>query len=282
MILVFGKNGQVAKELQILGKVITCDRNKADLLNPLACAQLIRDYRPSSVINAAAYTAVDKAESEPKIVTITNAHAPSAMAQTCAEIGIPFIHISTDYVFSGHGQTPWKPTDITIPQNTYGLSKLAGEKAIIASGANYAIIRTSWIFSAHGVNFVKTLLSLSRTQKKLSIISDQVGGPTPAHDIAATCLSIVSQLEKNPRKFGIYHFSGKPFVSWHDFATSIFKYLEYKIQLKATLKKNYQTAAKRPLNSRMDCSQIRKVFGISQPDWHVGLKNILKEIEVNS
>ena len=282
MILVFGKEGQVGTELQRLKNVIALDRNHVDLKNPLDCASLIRSYKPHSVINAAAYTDVDKAEKETETATIINSHAPNIMAQTCADVGIPFIHLSTDYVFSGKGQVPWKTNDKTIPQNRYGLSKLAGEKAICDSGANYAIIRTSWIFSPHRVNFVNSMLKLSKKQKLLSVVNDQIGGPTFAKDVASTCLFIALALKKEPKKSGIYHFCGKPFISWYDFAKSIFKQASYEVEIKPLLSKDYPTKAKRPLNSRMDCNKIKKVFGISQPEWEIGLKETLKDLEVIS
>ena len=164
MILVFGKTGQVATELQRLGDVVALGRDQADLSDPAACSDAIRTHAPRAVINAAAYTAVDRAEEEEALATIINGDAPTAMAQACVELGIPLIHISTDYVFEGTGDTPWQPDDPTAPQNAYGRSKLAGEIGIRNSGAVHAILRTSWVVSAHGANFVKTMLRLSETR----------------------------------------------------------------------------------------------------------------------
>ena len=161
MILVFGKTGQVATELQRSGDVLALGRDQADLSDPVACAQRIRALAPRAVINAAAYTAVDKAEEDEELATIINGDAPTAIAQACAEMQIPLVHISSDYVFEGSGGEPWKPGDATAPQNAYGRSKLVGEEGILGSGATHAILRTSWVVSAHGANFVKTMLRLS-------------------------------------------------------------------------------------------------------------------------
>ena len=192
MILVFGKTGQVANELQRLSGVTALGREDVDLSDPAACAVAIREHAPKAVINAAAYTAVDRAEEEEHLATVINGDAPTAMAKACAELGIPLVHISTDYVFNGTGNTPYRPDDATEPQNAYGRSKLAGEIGIRNSRAVYAILRTSWVVSAHGTNFVKTMLRLSETRDALNVVSDQIGGPTPARDIAAACLQIAN------------------------------------------------------------------------------------------
>lgn len=279
MILVFGKTGQVSTELQQLGNVFALGRDQADLSDPQACAAAIREHTPKAVINAAAYTAVDKAEEEEAMATIINGHAPTAMAQTCAELGIPFVHISTDYVFEGSGETPWQPDNVTAPQNAYGRSKLVGENGIRNSGAVYAILRTSWVVSAHGANFVKTMLRLSETREALSVVADQIGGPTPARDIAAACLRIAEQLIQDPTKSGTYHFSGAPDVSWADFAAEIFDQAGRSVIVTPIPTTDYPTPAKRPLNSRMECSATEVAFGIKRPDWRDGLKIILKDLE---
>ena len=218
MILVFGKTGQVANELQRLGDVIALGRAEVDLSVTQTCVAAIKAHSPKAVINAAAYTAVDKAEEEEPLATLINGKAPRLMAETCATLGIPLVHISTDYVFEGTGKTPWRPEDATAPRNTYGRSKLAREMAIRSSKAVHAILRTSLVVSAHGTNFVKTMLRLSETHDKLSVVGDQIGGVTPARDIAATCLEIAKQLTQDPSKSVTYHFSGSPNVSWADFA----------------------------------------------------------------
>lgn len=280
MILVFGKTGQVATELQKFSDVLALGREKVDLSNPVECGNCIKAYSPSMVVNAAAYTAVDLAEKENVLAKIINSDAPIAMAEACYDINIPFVHISTDYVFNGNGENPWKISDNPDPQNVYGYSKLMGEIGIRKSGAIHAILRTSWVFSAHGSNFVKSMLSLSEKCNVLNIVSDQIGGPTPARDIAKACIEIADQLKKDPKKTGTYHFSGTPNVSWVNFASEIFFKTGRKVFVIPILSKDYQRLAKRPLNSRLDCSYTYKVFGIRQPDWNVGLKQILQDIEV--
>jgi len=282
MILVFGKTGQVATELQRLGNVVALGRDQSDLANPAACADAIRTHAPRAVINAAAYTAVDRAEEEGALATIINGDAPTAMAQACVELGIPLIHISTDYVFAGMGDAPWHPNDPTAPQNAYGRSKLAGEIGIRNSGAVHAILRTSWVVSAHGANFVKTMLRLSDTRDALTVVADQIGGPTPARDIAAACLRMAEQLIADPSKSGTYHYSGAPDVSWADFATQIFEQAGKAVAVTPISTTDYPTPAKRPLNSRMECGAMERAFGIQRPDWRDGLNTILQELEVIS
>ena len=280
MILVFGKTGQVATELQLLGDVLALGRDQADLSDPVVCVHAIRALMPRAVINAAAYTAVDKAEEEEGLATIINGDAPTAIAQACAEMQIPFVHISTDYVFDGSGKEPWKPSDTTAPQNAYGRSKLVGEEGILGSGATHAILRTSWVVSAYGTNFVKTMLRLSETRDSLSIVGDQYGGPTPARDIARACLMIAKHLQEDPSKSGTYHYSGAPSVSWADFASEIFEQAARSVTVIPISTTEYPAPAKRPLNSRMDCRSTVSTFGVKEPDWRIGLNHILKELEV--
>jgi dTDP-4-dehydrorhamnose reductase len=282
MILVFGKTGQVAIELQQLGTVTALGREDADLSDPQACANAIRRHAPDAVINAAAYTAVDQAEDEEADATVINANSPKAMAEACAELGIPFIHISTDYVFEGTGQDPWLPQDQTAPQNVYGSSKLAGETGIAKISGTYAVLRTSWVVSAHGANFIKTMLRLSETRDALNIVGDQIGGPTPASDIALACLQIAEQLIQDPSKSGIYHFSGAPDVSWADFANEIFDQAGKSVAVTPIPTTDYPTPAQRPLNSRMDCTSTKRAFGIERPDWVTGLKTILDDLEAST
>lgn len=282
MILVFGKTGQVAIELQRLDGVMALGRDDVDLSHPAVCALAIREYAPKAVINAAAYTAVDKAEDEEHLATVINSDAPSAMATACAALRIPLVHISTDYVFNGTCIKPYSPKDATEPQNAYGRSKLAGENSIRDSGAAHAILRTSWVVSAHGTNFVKTMLSLTETRNALNVVADQIGGPTPARDIAAACLQVAEQLILEPSKSGAYHFSGAPDVSWAEFATEIFAQAVRSVTITPILTADYQTPAKRPLNSRLDCRSTEQVFGITRPNWRDGLKQILEDLEVTS
>lgn len=279
MILVFGKTGQVAMELQRLGDVVALGREEADLSDSQACKDAIRQYMPKAVINAAAYTAVDKAEKEEALASVINGDAPTWMAQVCAEFGIPLVHFSTDYVFEGNGKTPWSPEAPTIPQNAYGRSKLAGEKGIRETGVVHAILRTSWVVSAHGSNFVKTMLQLSETREVLDVVADQIGGPTPAQDIAAASLQIAKQLLDDPSKSGTYHFSGAPDVSWATFASEIFNQSDRMVTVNPIPTSAYPTPAVRPLNSQLDCSATEQVFDIVRPDWRAGLNTILCELE---
>ena len=278
-ILVFGKTGQVATELQRQANVIALGRDEADLSDPAACAAAIKAHKPTAVINAAAYTAVDRAEEEEALAQTINADAPASMAQACAALGIPFVTISTDYVFAGYGTQPWGPDDATGPLGAYGRTKLAGEEAVRAVGGTSAILRTSWVFSAHGNNFVKTMLRLGAERDKLTIVGDQIGGPTAAADIAAACLRMADVLQNDASKAGAYHFSGAPDVSWAEFATEIFSQAGLSCEVAPIPSSDYPTPAARPLNSRMDCSATEAAFGIIRPDWRASLAQVLKDLD---
>lgn len=278
-LLVFGQNGQVATELaRRAPEAVFIGRVRADLINPEACADVIRAHAPDAVINAAAYTAVDRAEEDEALALCINAAAPGVMARECAALCIPLVHISTDYVFDGSGTSPWCPDDEPAPVNAYGRSKLAGERAITQAGGPYAIVRTSWVFSAHGANFVRAMLRLSQTRDALSIVDDQIGGPTPAADIAAACLTIAKKLCAFPGKGGIYHYSGAPNVSWKGFAEAIFALTERHVAISGLCTAEYPTPAQRPINSRLDCNSTETVFALMRPDWRAGLNNVLNEL----
>lgn len=278
MILVFGQSGQVATELQkILPDAVFLSRADADLANPAACAAEITARKPDAVINAAAYTAVDKAESDEERALNINATAPGAMARAAAALGIPFVHISTDYVFAGDGDKPFSPKDATAPLGAYGRTKLAGEQLVAGAGGAYAILRTSWVFSAHGSNFVKTMLRLAESRDRLTIVADQIGGPTSARAIALACRVIAEQLVKAPEKSGIYHFSGAPDTSWADFARVIFDIAGKAVVVEDIPTSAYPTPAARPLNSRLDCTSLCS-FGLARPDWRADLEDVLKEL----
>ncbi|WP_235829713.1 dTDP-4-dehydrorhamnose reductase [Frigidibacter oleivorans] len=277
-LLVFGSTGQVARELARLAPEATfLGRAAADLSDPAACAAAIRAHAPAAVINAAAWTAVDKAETEEPAAHLVNAAAPGAMAAECAARGIPFVQISTDYVFDGSGDRPWRPDDPVAPLGAYGRTKLAGEQAVQAAGGVHAILRTSWVFSAHGANFVKTMLRLGAERDRLTIVADQIGGPTPARDIAATCLAIAAGLGDAPGLTGIYHLSGAPDVSWADFARAIFARAGLAPEVVDIPSSAYPTPARRPANSRLDCAGLA-AFGLARSDWGAGLDIVLKEL----
>lgn len=278
-ILVFGKTGQLATELQRLGGVTALGRDGADLAHPQHCAEAIRRIAPKAVINAAAYTAVDKAEVEEALATTINGAAPGAMAAAAADLEIPFLHISSDYVFNGTGDRPWLPEDVPGPLGAYGRTKLAGETAIHAAGGQWAVLRTSWVFSAHGANFVKTMLRLGADRDELRVVADQIGGPTAAADIAAALMSMATQMQADPGKGGTYHFSGAPDVSWAGFATEIFAQAGRDVRVMPIPASEYPTPAQRPANSRLDCSSLERDFGIGLPDWRVGLAAVLADLD---
>lgn len=278
-LLIFGKTGQVAQELvRRAPDAQFAGRETADLTDPAACAALIRQLHPSAVINAAAYTAVDKAESDAATAQLVNADAPAAMAAACAELGIPFVHISTDYVFDGSGDTARAEDAPAAPLGVYGQTKLDGERAVQAAGGQYAIMRTSWVFSAHGNNFVKTMLRFGAEPDRLTIVADQIGGPTASADIAAAALSMAATMRADATKGGIYHFAGAPDVSWADFAREIFAQSDLAPEVVDIPSSDYPTPAKRPLNSRLDCAAITRDFGIARPDWRVSLQDVIKEL----
>ncbi len=282
-ILVFGHSGQVATELRALDgddiQITALSRADADLADPAACAAVIDAHVPEAVINAAAYTAVDKAESDVETAQFINADGPAAIASTCAARDIPFVSISTDYVFSGAGDMPWKPADDTDPQSVYGRTKRDGEVAILKAGGRYAVLRTSWIVSAYGNNFVKTMLRLGTEREALTIVANQIGGPTSAAEIAQACIAIAKKLVSEPEKSGIYHFSGAPDTSWADFARAIFDAANIRCAVTDIPSSEYPTPAKRPLNSRMDCSATQAAFGIYRPDWRESLSHILTQLD---
>jgi dTDP-4-dehydrorhamnose reductase len=283
MILVFGKTGQVARELARLAgprEMVFLGRDEADLTQPDMCQAAVAKYQPKAVINAAAYTAVDRAEDEQDMALTVNGKAVGAMASICATQDIPLVHISTDYVFDGSGEAPHQPDAATGPINAYGASKLAGEDAIRAMAPCHAILRVSWVFSSHGNNFVKTMLRLSETRDALNVVDDQIGGPTPAADIARACLHLADRLMAGQMESTTLHFSGAPDVSWADFAREIFTQSGRDVAVSGIPTSEYPTPAARPLNSRMACDTLAD-HGLSRPDWRDGLRQVLKDLEIS-
>ncbi len=280
-LLIFGQTGQVARELaRVAPDAHFLRRQDADLADPPALAARIRTLRPDAVVNAAAWTGVDAAEDHEDQALAVNAAGPGAIALACTELSIPLVHLSTDYVFDGNGDAPFPPDHATAPLGAYGRTKLAGEKAVRAAGGAHANLRTSWVFSAHGANFVKSMLRASETRKDLSIVADQIGGPTPASAIAAACVTIARALTDNDSLGGTYHFSGAPDVSWADFAREIFRLAGRRVSVKDITTADYPTKAMRPGNSRLDCSLTQRTFGLSRPDWRLGLRRVLEELDV--
>lgn len=281
-VLVFGRTGQVARELARLAPDALClSRAAADLSAPEACAAAIRSHAPAAVINAAAWTAVDRAETEEAAARTVNAAAPAAMARACADLGIPLVHISTDYVFDGRGTVPFAPDHPTAPLGAYGRTKLAGEAGVRAAGGVHAIVRTSWVFSAHGSNFVRTMLRLGSERAHLRVVADQIGGPTPARAIADACLRIAAALQADPAKTGTCHFSGAPDTSWAGFARAIMAGAGLDCRIDDIATAEYPTPARRPLNSRLDCASL-SVFGLAQPDWRADLRDVISELKGTS
>ena len=278
-ILLFGKTGQVAKELCNRPNVTAIGRDKADFTEPQKIIEIVKSTDADIIINAVAYTSVDLAEEEFELANVINGTTVKELAKVSASRNIPFLHISTDYVFKGDGNLNWKTSDQTNPQNSYGKSKLIGESGILEAGGPYVILRTSWVFSSHGNNFVKTMLRLASNNNELSIIKDQIGGPTCAKDIADALWKIASDFYAGNGITGIYHFSGKPNSSWANFASEIFFQTHQDIKIKQILTKDFLTKAKRPLNSRLDCSSLRIDYGIKQPEWKKSLTNVLANLK---
>ncbi|WP_204115920.1 dTDP-4-dehydrorhamnose reductase [Shimia biformata] len=283
-LLVFGRTGQVAHVLQALAAadaglhVTALGRDQADLTDPETCMARIATTDADAVINAAAYTDVDGAERDEATATRVNGDTPGAMARAAAARGLPFLHLSTDYVFDGSGTTAFAPDATTAPLNAYGRSKRAGELAIAAAGGQALILRTSWVFSSHGRNFVKTMLRLSDTRSALWVVDDQIGGPTAADDIAKTLITLAQALIAG-HPGGIYHYAGAPAVSWAGFARETFRIAGRAVDVTGITTADYPTPARRPLNSRLDCAALQADFAITQPDWKAGLARVIDRLE---
>ncbi len=281
-VLVFGRTGQLATELvrrAPQGWALTrLGREAADLEDPEACARAIAESDAGLVINAAAYTAVDRAEEEEDRAHVINAAAPAAMARAAAARGVPFLHVSTDYVFDGAGDRPWRPDDAPAPLGAYGRTKLAGERGVAAAGGAHLILRTSWVFSAHGSNFVKTMLRVGPERGALRVVEDQIGGPTAAGDIADALLTVAAAFADGRGTSGIYHVAGQPFVSWADFAREIFARAGLDVAVESIPSSEYPTPAPRPRNSRLDGAALMADYGVAPPDWRAALDDVLTEI----
>ncbi|MFN3291867.1 MAG: dTDP-4-dehydrorhamnose reductase [Gemmobacter sp.] len=280
-VLVFGQTGQVARALARAARpgleIVTKGRAETDLEHPETCAAAIAARRWDAVVNAAAYTAVDRAEGDAARAMAVNAAAPGAMAAACAARGIPFLHISTDYVFDGSGDAPWRPDDAPAPLNAYGRSKLAGEIAVRAAGGAAAILRTSWVFSADGANFVRTMLRLGAERPALRVVDDQWGGPTPAAAIAEALLTMAGALAEGAPG-GTWHLAGAPPTTWARFARETFALAGRPCTVEPIATADYPTPARRPLNSRLDCATLTADFGITPPDWRAPRGAGVKEL----
>lgn len=293
-LLLLGANGQVGWELQRslapLGELICLSRASADFcgdfLNPTALAQTVHNIKPDVIINAAAYTAVDKAESDIASAYTVNADAPAAIAQAAHAVGARLIHYSTDYVFNGSGTKPWDEADTPAPLSVYGASKLQGEQAISASGVRHLIFRTSWVYAARGGNFAKTMLRLAKERDTLSVINDQIGAPTGADLLADITAHGISRLVSSDQLSGIYHLAAAGETTWHGYAQHVFaqaRLLGVDLKCKAENvveipTSAYPTPAQRPLNSRLDCSKLKSTMSVYLPDWQIGVNRMLNEI----
>lgn len=283
-ILISGQHGQVSSELQkrltVLGELVVPGRDQLDLAQPEQIRQQVRRVRPDLIINAAAYTAVDKAESEKAAAFSVNAEAPGILAEEAAALGIPLIHYSTDYVFDGSKTAPYNEADEPHPLGVYGQSKLAGEHAITAAQGKHLILRTSWVYSTHGRNFLLTMQRLLQEKPELRIVADQIGAPTWAGTIANSTLALIERWQAGETgAWGTYHLTAQGETSWFGFAQAIGEALREQGKPCANLlpitTSDYPTPATRPLNSRLDCSRLQREWGVSQPDWQTALRECL-------
>ena len=282
VVLVTGANGQLGQAIQFIApnypviKFIFCDSKILDITNQIDCKEVFYKTKPNYCVNTAAYTAVDKAESEPDKAKLINVEGAKNIAEACKEFDTKLIHISTDFVFDGSKNTPYKEIDLPNPKGVYGQTKLDGEKVIQKVFSNYFIIRTSWVYSQFGNNFMKTMLRLASEREAISVVNDQIGTPTNAVDLAEAIVQIILTDNKQPttKNYGIYHFSNEGQCSWYDFAKEIFIVNKISINLQPIRTTSYPTPAERPKYSVLDKSKIKRVFGIEVKDWKERLKTI--------
>ncbi len=284
-LVIIGKTGQLARELIVQGEaagwqVTALARDVADLSDPAGAAKALAAALPAeAVINAAAYTAVDRAESEEALAHTINGEAPGVLAKVCAQAGVPFLHVSTDYVFDGLKAAPYVEADATAPQGAYGRSKLAGEEAVKAAGGQWLIARTAWVYSPHGHNFVKTMLRLGKTREEMRVVDDQQGCPTAAHELARCLLVAAAAMAEDRKAGGLYHLAGAGETSWAGFAEAIFSraepYWHRCPVLHRITTEEYPTPARRPANSRLDCRQFDAMFGTRPEHWEMSLDTVI-------
>jgi dTDP-4-dehydrorhamnose reductase len=286
-VVVTGRQGQVVRSLTGAGpefgvEVVTIGRPELDLALPAAVEPLLAAAQPDIIVNAASYTAVDRAEQEPDTATAINVAGAGAVAAASAKLKVPLIHFSTDYVFDGSKATPYTEEDPVAPTSVYGASKLAGERMIAAALTNHVILRTAWVYAPYGKNFVRTMLTLAQTRDEVRVVADQIGCPTYAPDIAVATIAIARNLLDRPddaRLHGTFNLTGSGETSWADFAAAIFTYLKGKGMrtpiLTPITTAEYPTPARRPANSRLDCAKLRRVHGIELPSWTASLPTCL-------
>lgn len=292
-ILLLGKGGQVGWELQRslapLGQLVALDFDSAELCgdfsNPAGLAETVRRVAPDVIVNAAAHTAVDKAESEPERARTINAITPAVLADEAKKLGAWLVHYSTDYVFNGSGDSPWRETDATGPLSVYGQTKLEGEQAV-ARCTKHLIFRTSWVYAARGANFAKTMLRLAKEREQLKVISDQVGAPTGADLLADVTAHAIRAVQTQPELAGLYHLAAGGETSWHGYARFVIEHARRAGQpirvapevIEAIPTSAYPTPAQRPLNSRLDTRKLQAAFGLSLPEWSSGVERMLVEV----
>ncbi|MCZ7934013.1 dTDP-4-dehydrorhamnose reductase [Agrobacterium leguminum] len=282
---VTGKNGQVVSALQALAsdelEIVALGRPELDLAQPETVLKALREVKPDVVVSAAAYTAVDKAESEQDIAFAVNRDGARAVAQAASDIGIPVVHLSTDYVFDGTKDTAYVESDPTGPTSVYGRSKLEGERAVSEATDNYVVLRTAWVYSEYGNNFVKTMLRLSENRDEINVVADQFGCPTSANDIAAAVVTIARKLveDSSAPLRGVFHLSGTGETNWANFAKQIFALSAENggksIVVNDITTAQYPTPARRPANSRLDCSKLEEVYGIKLPSWQTSTRAVV-------
>jgi dTDP-4-dehydrorhamnose reductase len=285
-ILVTGANGQLGKELQQLAprypnyEFVFLSKDELSINDFEATRKAFRTYHPAYTINAAAYTAVDKAESEKDLAFLINGTAPGVLASACSEIGCRFIHVSTDYVFDGNATSPYQEDSPTNPQNVYGASKLQGEKQALHFDPGSIIIRTSWVYSQFGKNFVKTMMKLMNERDEISVVNDQVGSPTYAHDLAEGILKIVGQVSPQGSPGGLYHFTNEGIISWYEFALGIQELAGSRCRVIPILSSQYLTVAKRPAYSALDTTKVQRTFGVTPNNWKQSLAACIQRLSV--
>ena len=280
-ILITGRHGQLGSELHDLKEsypqhqMVFVDREEMDLSNPEEIVEVLNTEKPQIIVSAGAYTAVDKAESDQELCDAVNHIAVKTIGAWAAENNAKVIHISTDYVFDGTSETPLKETDAPDPINVYGLTKLHGEQALRASGANYVIIRTAWVYSVYGANFVKTMIRLMSEREEIGVVADQVGTPTYARDLASTIMQVIEAPEFVQ---GVFHYSNEGKISWHDFALAIKEIKGFSTKVNAINSDAFPTPAKRPNFSLLDKSKIKETYQVAVPDWKTSLEEMLAKV----
>ncbi len=293
-ILLFGKNGQLGWELQRslapLGVVVALDAGNetlcGDFSRPQGLRDTVRKVRPDVIVNAAAHTAVDRAEGEPELAWVINAQAPGVLAEEAGKIGAWMVHYSTDYVFDGSGNLPWRETDVPAPLNVYGQTKLEGEQLVAAACDKHLIFRTSWVFAARGSNFARTMLQLARHREHLAVVDDQFGAPTGADLLSDVTAHAIRQVRTRPEDAGLYHLVAAGQTSWHGYAERVIANArlsasahEFKVKtVEPVPSETYPTTAARPRNSRLNTDHLQSVFGLELPPWQFGVDRLLVEM----